>query len=198
MSKKQQHTKKEITFEHVVEKESGGRGTYFDMTDEMTTFGTGRAELIFRANGFVNMEGKKHWKKGNRPFGGRRDIGTNQSQWADAFLYNTGDRVEMETTPELLELNRRWWEECSLPNVHALQDLRKNPTLKRARKTAEVYANELAHYGKNHKELLKLVATQNAGTLEFVDDSMKDQMVEAFAQQFLASRKSKLEAMKKS
>ena len=75
--------------------------------------------------------------------------------------------------------------------------MRKNPTLKKARKTAEVYANELAHYSKNPDELKEMVAKQNAGTLEFVNEEMKETIIDAFAQQFIADRKSKLESMKK-
>ena len=75
--------------------------------------------------------------------------------------------------------------------------LRKNPSLKKARKTAEVYANELAHFTKNPDELKQLMAKQNEGTLEFVSEKTKDQVIDAFAQQFIADRKSKLESMKK-
>jgi len=197
MSKKQNTTKREVAFNHVIEKKSGSRGTYFDMPDEQTTYGTGKGEMLFKAAGFNDMDSKKHWKKGHRPFGSRRDYGICMSQLSDAHLHNTDVRVEMDMSPELQTLNHSWFEKVLKPNLHKLQDLRKNPTLKKARRSAEVYANELAHYSKNPEELKELVAKQNAGTLEFVSEEMKETVIDAFAQQFIADRKSKLEVMKK-
>ena len=198
MSKKQINTNKDTTmFNHVVEKKSGSRGTYFDTTDEMTAHGTGNGEMIIRALGFNNLDEKKHWKKGFRPFGIRRDIGTNESQLSRAKIYMSDEGVEMDMDSGLLMLNQEYYNKIKIPNLRKLMSLRKNPSLKKARKTAEVYANELAHFTKNPDELKQLMAKQNAGTLEFVSEKTKDQVIDAFAQQFIADRKSKLESMKK-
>ena len=110
MSKKQINTKRDTTWKHVVEKKSGSRGTYFNTTDEMTTYGTGAGELIIRALGFDNIDEKKHWKKGYRPHGIRKDIGTNESQLADARISMSDKRVEMKMSPELLKLNKDYYE----------------------------------------------------------------------------------------
>jgi hypothetical protein len=197
MSKNKINTKKEITYNHVVEKESGSRGTYFDGPDDQTKFGTGMGELIIRASGFTDLVNGKHWKKGHRPFGIRKDEFTNMSQLSDMKIYNADTRTEVEFSPELIKLNTEWFEKVHNPNLHALLNLRKNPTLKKARKTAEVLANEIAHFSDKPDELRAHVAKQNEATLEFVNDTMKDAVLDAMCSAFMEDRKSKLEIMKK-
>ena len=94
MSKKQVNTEREVTYEHVVEKKSGSRGTYFDGPDDQTKNGTGMGELIIRASGFTDLVNKRHWKKGHRPHGIRKDEFTNMSQLSDMKIYNSDDRTE--------------------------------------------------------------------------------------------------------
>ena len=197
MSKKQNNTKKEITYNHVVEKKSGSRGTYFYGPDDQTKFGTGMGELIIRASGFTDLVNGKHWKKGHRPFGIRKDEFTNMSQLSDMKVFKSDTRTESEFTPELIKLNSEWFEKVHNPNLHALQNLRKNPTLKKIRKTAEVLANEIAHFSDKPDELKAHVAKVNEATLQFVDKNMKDAVLDAMCSAFMEDRKSKLEIMKK-
>tara|TARA_R100001594_G_C3984042_1_gene250762 strand:+ start:280 stop:885 length:606 start_codon:yes stop_codon:yes gene_type:complete len=200
MSKKQNISKRDTTpiFNHVVEKESSARGTYFDVTDEMTTHGTGNGEIIIRALGFNNMEEKKHWKKKYRPFGIRRDIGTNEAQLSRALLYMSDEGVEMDMSPELLKLNKQYFEKIKIPNLRKIQELRKNPTLKKVRKSAEVMTNEISHFSKNPDELKDLVAEQNAGLLEaFKSEEGRNEAIEALATTYIDSRKKALEKLSK-
>jgi len=199
MSKKQNISKRDTTpmFNHVVEKESSSRGTYFDVTDEVTTHGTGNGEMIIRALGFENMDEKKHWKKKYRPFGIRRDIGTNETQLSRAKIYMSDEGVEMDMDSGLLMLNQEYYNKIKIPNLRKIQALRKNPTLKKVRKTAEIYANELAHFSKNPDELLELMKERNAGLLENCPPEMYDSMVEVFAKGYIADREKALEVLKK-
>ena len=197
MSKKISNTEREVTYEHVIEKKSGSRGTYFDGPDDQTKNGTGMGELIIRASGFTDLVNGKHWKKGHRPHGIRKDEFTNMSQLSDMKLYMSDERVESNFTPSQVKLNKDWFEQVHNVNLHNLQNLRKTPTLKKARKTAEVLAKEIAHFSEQPKELKEHVAKLNAGTLEFVDKKMKDAVLDAMCSAFMEDRKSKLEIMKK-
>ena len=197
MSKKQVNTEREVTYEHVVEKKSGSRGTYFDGPDDQTKNGTGMGELIIRASGFTDLVNKRHWKKGHRPHGIRKDEFTNMSQLSDMKIYNSDERAEADFSKEDIKLNKMWFERIHNKNLHKIQDLRKNPTLRKQRKTAEVIANEIAHFSDNPTELKSYVEKQNESTLQFVDKKIYDSVLDAMCSAHMEDRKSKLEAMKK-
>ena len=197
MSKKQVNTERDATWTHVVEKETGSRGTYFDVPDPVTKNGTGDGESIFRAYGCNDMPNKNHYKKGSRPHGGRKDVGGVASVGSKVYIGNPnhGALVPMTRKKELAIKN--YMEEFAIPEFRARQELRKNPTQRKARKTAEVIANEIAHYSENPKELRKYVAKTNEATLKFVDKGSQDMMLDALCKSFMESRKKSLEILTK-
>tara|TARA_R100000664_G_C2727599_1_gene119088 strand:- start:88 stop:681 length:594 start_codon:yes stop_codon:yes gene_type:complete len=197
MSKKQINTERDAMWIHIVEKETGSRGTYFDVPDPVTKNGTGDGESIFRAYGCNDMPNKNHYKKGSRPHGGRKDVGGVASVGSKVYIGNPnhGALVPMTRKKELAIKN--YMEEFAIPEFKARQELRKNPTQRKARKTAEIIANEIAHYSENPKELRKYVAERNEATLKFVDKGSQDMMLDALCKSFMESRKKSLEILTK-
>ena len=112
-------------------------------------------------------------------------------------IYNSDERAEADFSKEDIKLNKMWFERIHNKNLHKIQDLRKNPTLRKQRKTAEVIANEIAHFSDNPTELKSYVEKQNESTLQFVDKKIYDSVLDAMCSAHMEDRKSKLEAMKK-
>ena len=197
MSKKQINTERDATWIHVVEKETGSRGTYFDVPDPQTKNGTGDGESIFRAYGCNDLANKKHDKKGSRPRGGRKDIGAVASVASKVYIGNPNHNSLVAMTKEKQLVIKNYMEKFAIPEYKARQELRRNPTQRKARKTAEVIANEIAHYSENPEELRKYVAKTNEATLKFVDKGSQDMMLDALCKSFMESRKKSLETLTK-
>ena len=190
-------TVKQATWNHVVEKKSGSRGAYMTFTDESTKFGTGSYEGVLRAIGFADLENKKHWKKNNRVKGLRPDMATAFANVSQTKLRGSSDHQEVKLSKELIVLNHRWFEEVYAPEVHAVLGLRKNPSVRKARKSVEVITNELVHYKGNMPELKSHIEKQNEGLLGFIPKENRDATVEALCKKFIADRESKLEELQK-
>jgi len=197
MGKKIETEKKQTTWNHVVEKESGSRGAYMTFTDVTTKFGTGDYEGVLRAIGFEDLENKRHWKKDNRAKGLRPDMATAFANVARTKLTGDAGHQETKMTKEQVVLNKRWFESIFAPEVHAVLGIRKNPTKRKARKSVEQITNELVHYKGNPEELEKHITTSNEGLLEFIPEAQKGITVKALCKKFIADRESRLEALHK-
>ena len=185
MSKKQINTDRDATWIHVVEKETGSRGTYFDVPDPQTKNGTGDGESIFRAFGCNDMANKNHYKKGSRPHGGRKDIGAVASVASKVYIGNPNHNSLVAMTKEKQLVIKNYMEKFAIPEYKARQELRRNPTQRKARKT------------ENPEELRKYVAKTNEATLKFVDKGSQDMMLDALCKSFMESRKKSLETLTK-
>jgi hypothetical protein len=189
--------KQSAEWKHIVVKESGSRGTYFDMPDEETKFGTGHAEILYRSMGYNNLADKKHWKINSRPYGSRRDIGTTISNLGRMKVTMNSGHTESKFTPEQIMLNKQWFDTILTPEVRKMQELRGNPTVKKQRKTVETITNELSHFNENKEDLISHVKLANKGILDNTPKESQEQMLDILCKTAIADRVNKLEALKK-
>ena len=196
MSKKQE-TEKQTAWNHVVVEESGGRGTYFDMPDDKTKYGTGHAEVILRALGFNDLDNKKHWLKDNRPHGSRRDIGIAVSNIARMKVTMNSEHTEGQYPRKVVALNKQWFDTVFAPEVHKLQALRGNPKVRQKRNTIEMLTNHVSHLEGNQEALVEAVMKESGGLIDGAPEELKESMLEYLTSQYLEVRKSKLEELTK-
>ena len=197
MSKKTTNTEKQTAWNHVVVEESGGRGTYFDMPDDKTKYGTGHAEVILRALGFNDLDNKKHWLKDNRPHGSRRDIGIAVSNIARMKVTMNSEHTEGQYPRKVVALNKQWFDTVFAPEVHKLQALRGNPKVRQRRNTIEMLTNQISHLEGNEEELHKAVMKESGGLIDGAPKELKESMLEYLTGQYIETRKAKLEELKK-
>ena len=189
MSKNKIDKAESTEFKHSLDKEAGSRDAYLTISDVGTKFGTGLFEMVLRMLGCVDIEGKNHWKRGNRKCGGRIDGGNVLAGIARAYLYGDKDAVFGVTLSKRLQVALKTVvEEIMRPSMSALQALRGDPLARAMMKSQAIIAEQVAHFEQNPKELVGMLEKRHESTLSHIEsEAHKKIIMDAWVNEYWAA-----------
>ena len=178
MSKNIDTAKSSETFKHSLDKEAGSRDAYLTISDIGTKFGTGLFEMVLRMLGCFDIEGKNHWKRGNRKSGGRIDGGNVLAGVARAYLFSDKDAVFGVTLSKRLQVALKTVvEEIMRPSMSALQSLRGDPLARAVMKSQAIMAEQVSHFEQNPKELEIMLGQRHESTLAHIESEAHKKII---------------------